>query len=144
MQRRTRCGAVGALGALALATMSLVATGSLASAQSSEDKVTICHATDSDTNPYVVNTPDKTGDVSGHAGHTGPVWNPTLKAQQIQWGDIIPPFTFSGGSFPGLNWTAEGMAIYNNGCQPVTPTTTTTTAAAATPKAVTVTPRLTG
>jgi hypothetical protein len=85
------------------------------------DKVTICHRTNANTNPYVINQPDANGDVSGHAGHTGPVWNPTLKAQHIKWGDIIPPFTFNGGSFPGLNWTPEGQAIYQNDCKPLTP-----------------------
>jgi hypothetical protein len=85
------------------------------------DKVTICHRTNANTNPYVINEPDANGDVDGHADHTGPVWNPTLKPQHIKWGDIIPPFTFDGGTFPGLNWTVEGQAIYENDCKPLTP-----------------------
>ena len=94
------------------------------------DKVTICHRTNSNENPYVMNTPDADGDVSGHADHVGgdndgagpgPVWDPTLKAQHIKWGDIIPPFKWSGGDFPGLNWTTEGEAIYANDCVPEEP-----------------------
>jgi hypothetical protein len=94
------------------------------------DKVQICHATNSDNNPYVIETPDANGDVSGHAGHTGPIWNATLKDQHISWGDIIPPFDFDGGHFPGLNWDAYGQATFANDCtptQPAAPTTPTTT-----------------
>ncbi len=79
-------------------------------------KVEICHKTFSNTKPYVPETPNKSGDVSGHADHVGPVWNPTLKALDVKWGDIIPPFDYPGGSFPGLNWDAAGMAIFNAGC----------------------------
>ena len=99
------------------------------SAAAPKDKVTICHATDADTHPYVVNQPAEDGDVSGHADHTGPVWDSTLKAAGTKWGDIIPPFTFPGGSYPGLNWDTAGIAIYNNGCKvpgEVTPTPTPT------------------
>ncbi|MGN6870624.1 MAG: hypothetical protein ACTHMY_19710 [Solirubrobacteraceae bacterium] len=36
--------------------------------------------------------------------------------------DIIPPFNHVNGRFPGLNWTAEGQAIWENGCsRPVPP-----------------------
>jgi len=84
-------------------------------------KQTICHATHSDTNPYVVHTPNKNGSVSGHAKHVGPIWNATLKAQHIAWGDIIPPFDYQShgvvAHFPGLNWTEEGQAWFDNGCQ---------------------------
>ena len=88
----------------------------------SEDKVTICHRTDSSSNPYVQITPDKNGTVDGHDGHDGPVWNLTLKDQHIEWGDIVPPFDFDGDQhYPGKNWDAEGRAIYDNGCKPVVP-----------------------
>jgi hypothetical protein len=80
------------------------------------DKVTICHATDSATNPYVLNEPAADGDVSGHADHDGPLFVEGLKGNEKEWGDIIPPFTYDGGSVPGLNWSAEGMAIWANGC----------------------------
>jgi LPXTG-motif cell wall-anchored protein len=55
-------------------------------------------------------------ETQGHSGHTGPVF------PAPNWGDIIPPFP----GFPGMNWTTEGQAIFNNDCQPVTTTTTTT------------------
>lgn len=78
-----------------------------------EEKVTICHATSAHNNPYITNEPNKSGDVSGHSGHTGPIWYPGIT---ISWGDIIPPFAYVGGTFPGLNWTTEGQAVYNDGC----------------------------
>ena len=91
----------------------------------SNGKQTICHRTDSNTNPYVVNTPNKNGDVDGHAGHTGPIWNPGLKAQHVKWGDIIPPFDYNDhgtpAHFAGQNWTAKGQAWFANGCRvPIT------------------------
>src|SRR5690348_12454361 len=74
------------------------------------DKVTICHATGSSTNPYVVITPDAAGVLNGHYAH------------QDQR-DIIPPFTLRGQSYPGLNWS-KGQEIYHNGCKvPDTPGT---------------------
>ena len=85
--------------------------------------VTICHSTGSHTNPYVVNSPATSGDVGGHDGHNGPVWFPGIT---VEWGDIIPPFTYDGGSYTGQNWDAEGQAIYNNGCNIPQPTPTPT------------------
>lgn len=74
----------------------------------------ICHADDSQSNPYVTNHPSKTADAGGHDGHDGTVWYSGIADHA--WGDIIPPFSYSSGSFPGQNWTIEGQAIYNNGC----------------------------
>jgi len=90
------------------------------------DHVSICHRTNSNQNPYIINNPAADGDVSGHDDHRGsddpgPVWNPTLKQNHIRWGDIIPPFKFAGGTYPGLNWTADGQAIYANDCDPNLP-----------------------
>ena len=114
MRRRLRSLAV--IGA----TLVALAVGSIgvlsASAQNNEDKTTICHRTNSDNNPYVVNTPANEGVLNGHfEQHKGPIWEPGLKDQQIEWGDIIPPFP---GHPEGLNWTPEGQAIFNNGCVP--------------------------
>jgi hypothetical protein len=161
MQKRARLGLFGILGAVALATMSWVVMASMASAAPDAlTGVTICHATGSNTNPYVTNSPSTIGDFNGHAGHTGPIWDPTAGPSQPTWGDIIPPLTVldNGVFFAGLNWTAAGQAIWNNGCAPVPTTTTTTTppttttrpattttaAPAVAPKAVTVTPSFTG
>ena len=56
-----------------------------------------------------------------HVGPIGPV-------ADGKWGDIIPPVA---GYHFGLNWTGEGAAIWENGCNIPTPTTqpgdTTTT-----------------
>ena len=97
-----------------------VGTGVVISTQ-----VTICHATTSDSNPYIVNTPAADGNVSGHAAHTGPVWDATLKAAKVQWGDIIPAFYYLDGTvkyFPGLNNTAAGLAFLANNCATPSPT----------------------
>lgn len=79
-----------------------------------EKKVAICHATSSNSNPYVSEEPNKSGDVNGHDGHTGPIWYAGITES---WGDIIPPFAYVGGNYPGMNWTEQGQAIWENGCQ---------------------------
>jgi hypothetical protein len=76
-------------------------------------KVDICHASDSHSNPYITNQPNKSADVSGHDGHNGPIW---FYGITESWGDIIPPFSYIGGEYVGKNWTAEGQSIWNNGC----------------------------
>lgn len=92
-----------------------------------DHKVTICHGTDSVTNPYNgINVDDSSATAEGHASHTGPIATSqtvaqSLKDAHIQWGDIIPPFPTSG-VVGGLNWTTDGQAIYNNHCDYVTPT----------------------
>jgi hypothetical protein len=72
---------------------------------------TICHATGSSTNPYVVITPAKAGVYNGHYGghHQGAR-------------DIIPPMQYDAdwdGDFEtySQNWDSEGQAIFNNGCE---------------------------
>lgn len=93
-----------------------------------DQKVTICHRTKSTTNPYTVNSvgfDSTTGELKDkgngdHTGHTGAVFNPNTDYPTPhngdQWGDIIPPYTWDGGGhYDGLNWTAEGQAVYNNG-----------------------------
>lgn len=96
-------------------------------------KITICHRTNSNTNPYVEITPAKTSIFKnqGHDSHEGPVWDSTLKDRKIKWGDIIPPFQFyatpqdeaskTESHYHGQNWDAAGQAIYNNGCAPEGP-----------------------
>lgn len=90
-------------------------------------KITICHATNSTSNPYnkiSVNTNAADG-VSGNSGteadhysHTGPIYSDGITSS---WGDIIPPIT---GVHDGLNWTTGGEVIWNNDCQPVPVTPT--------------------
>ncbi len=96
--------------------------------QQDEPQVTICHATNSATNPYT-SLPVNQSAVDGIAGnsgstpdhygeHTGPLVTSeaeaeALKDEKIDWGDIIPPLA---GVHEGRNWTTAGQAIYNNGC----------------------------
>lgn len=107
------------------------------------DKVTICHATNSHTNPYVVikvnsssiNELKNPHSTNGHGTHEGGVWYKGIADHS--WGDIIPAFESpKGNKYPGQNWSEKGKAIYNNGCKgvvtppkeekPTTPTTPTT------------------
>lgn len=82
------------------------------------DEVTICHRTNSASNPYVQITVDDDavdgfGNSDHYGRHKGPVFNPNTMTNGDDWGDIIPPV------LPfhlGLNWNAAGRAIYNNGC----------------------------
>lgn len=93
-----------------------------ASANAAAEKITICHRTNSDTNPYVEISPSANGVLNGHAAHHNEpfVWTPTLKASGQKWGDIIPAFD----DFPGLNLTTvggfdgttTGQEILDNGC----------------------------
>ena len=88
----------------------------LTGAQCDSDDITICHRTNSNVNPYVAIGPDTAGVAHGHdTEHEGPLWNSTLKAQKIEWGDIIPPYHYQDTDYPGQNWTPEGIAFYNNG-----------------------------
>jgi hypothetical protein len=114
------------------ATLAALAVGGIGvlSASAQKETIDICHRTDAPNNPYVTNHPDKSGDVDGHADHTGPIATSeavaqSLKDNGIMWGDIIPPFDFDGQHFPGLNATPEGLAILANDCKLVTPTPTT-------------------
>ncbi len=109
--------------------------GSTPASAAPEDKITICHAVSSITNPYSEQTVNANSIVNGngHGDHAGPVF-PAVDSDG-NWGDIIPPFRHSGGTFPGVNWTSDGQAILNGGCEvdltPILPgpepTTTTTT-----------------
>ena len=117
-------GALFVLAAAALAGATRIApplapssTPSAASA-TGHTPVTLCHATASQSNPYVLITTDDDGVLgsgasggNGHDGHTG---------------DIVPPFVYTDNkgvlrSYPGKNWDAAGQAIFENGCRPPEP-----------------------
>lgn len=84
-----------------------------------ESKVTICHATNSETNPYnKIEVGQSSIDGSGHGNHTGPLWYPGAKDADVRWGDIIPPIA---GVTDGLNWSA-GESTFDNDCTVVEPT----------------------
>jgi hypothetical protein len=94
MRKSTRCAAV-----LLMAFGVLGASASMASATKPDPdhKVTICHATASATNPYVVITVD-VASIVGDSGHGN---------SGVNEGDIIPPFTMDGYVYYGHNWDAE-------------------------------------
>lgn len=112
----------------------LMLGGLAASAQADSDhdhgvpheKVTICHATAAETNPYISeNVSVRSADgryTTDHSHHLGPIWYEGAKDDDVEWGDIIPPL-YDGDA--GLNWTTEGRAIWANGCTIPVPTTTT-------------------
>lgn len=107
MSRKTIAALALAIAGAAGAVIPIAAFGG--QPNNAHNKVTICHATGSKTNPYVVITPDASGVISGHYPH-----------QDRR--DIIPPFDYfdSAGakhSFPGQNWTAENEAILKHGCK---------------------------
>jgi len=92
--------------------------GALAKDPDKVKNITICHRTNSETNPYRVITVSAFSIVkdSGHDSHNGPVFEPGLKEQMIKWGDIIPEFDYSEGHYDGQNLD-EGSDILANGCQ---------------------------
>jgi len=89
-----------------------------------EDKVRICHATSSASNPYEYpevskSAVDGVGNGDHYLEHTGAIATSNsvaqgLKDDKIDWGDIIPPIE---GVHAGLNWTTTGRAIWNNKCE---------------------------
>ena len=64
--------------------------------------MTICHATGSRTNPYVMISPSVAGIVNGH-----------LKHQDHR--DVVPPFAFRGQTY-SQNWTSAGQTFLAGGC----------------------------
>jgi hypothetical protein len=93
--------------------------------------VTICHATASNTNPFVQETVDDDavdGNGNEHSDHNMP--------GHQNGEDIIPPGPWDA---DGRNWNAQGIAIWNNDCNVVTPTATPTPTKTVTPTA-TITP----
>lgn len=107
-----------------------------ATAGASDDKVDICHATSSATNPYSqasMQTVSKSSIASlDHNGGSAPrTYFLKISGHGLDANDVIPPFTvyatqgeINNGADPecqyeGLNWTAEGQAFWEAGCQSV-------------------------
>ena len=117
---RTRVLGRAAVASLVVGAALVAPSAAFATQPAPDHKVTICHRTNSDTNPYVVIDVDIAS--SGHlqgghdTQHEGPIWALGLKDQHIEWGDIIPPYTYLEFAHPGQNWTAEGQAMWADGC----------------------------
>ena len=93
-----------------------------------DQKVTICHTTGSDNNPYVEITVDDNAVDSG-SGHN---------SDNHQNGkDIIPPGDWDS---DGRNWDSDNQAIYNNNCEVPEATATPTSTETSTPIPATSTP----
>jgi hypothetical protein len=124
LRRPTRRASRTLIATLFLGAALAVPSAALATQPAPDHKVTICHRTNSNTNPYVEETVDIAS--SGHlkgghdTEHEGPIWNPTLKGDKIEWGDIIPPYTYGEFSYPGQNMAAGGD-ILEAGCAVETP-----------------------
>lgn len=99
--------ALAAVSTAALAAAGMALGAQAASAASAEHKVTICHATSSEKNPFTVNSVDVSSIANltkgnGHGTHAD---------------DIIPPFTdLKGTSFAGQNWSPGAQAFVDAGC----------------------------
>ncbi|MHB1261119.1 MAG: hypothetical protein ACYC2H_05325 [Thermoplasmatota archaeon] len=94
-----------------------------------DDDHTICHATGSASNPYVVNSPDKEGVHDGHLGES-----------HQNGDDIVPPFTYHNETH-SQNWDAAGQAIFDNDCNVPTSSTSTSTSETTTTTSETTTTR---
>ncbi|MFP5256690.1 MAG: LPXTG cell wall anchor domain-containing protein [Acidimicrobiia bacterium] len=96
-------------------------------------EITICHRTNAPDNPYTLNRVSfrsTDGSLVGndHLGHGGPAFDYTADPEDDdypyttprdgdQWGDIIPPYEWEGGSYPGSEaWQGSGAAILAAGC----------------------------
>jgi hypothetical protein len=93
-------------------------------------KIGFCHRTDAVSNPYVYDKTDADSIIKqGHGVHLGPIFPAT--GINGKWGDIIPPFHYSAGDYPGRNWSARGIFIVSKQCavqiEPPESSTTTTT-----------------
>src|SRR3954469_22350328 len=89
------------IGAVTTVAVSLFCV--VSAARAAGEQVTFCHRTASVTNPYNRITTDADSILKqGHGDHTGPIF--PNEGPDGKWGDIIPPFNYSGGQYPGLNW----------------------------------------
>ena len=115
---------------LLIGAMTPFGAGVSAASQGGDDhKVTICHRTNAENNPYVEVTLDKAAVFKrGHDTHDeGGVHQPGDKANGVRWGDIIPAFDYfaspqdeTAGTvshYAGLNNTAEGLDVLGAGCE---------------------------
>jgi hypothetical protein len=143
---RARTAGFGAIGLGVLFVLFGIAPSAANATQPNpEHKVTLCHATDSYSNPYVRITVDVASVLHhGHDGHNGPVFYPAIP-KHTKWGDIIPPFDFGPGeTYAGKNWTSVGISTFNDGCSVTSPSTTTSTVMTTSSSAVTTSTTVAG
>jgi len=130
----TKVGAASAVAAGVIIGSAAVAAAGPAPQQ--VGKITLCRATGSMKNPYVVITVNSSSAQAVPQGHRGGVFDGVSKT----WGDIIPPHP---NLKDGYNWTAEGQAVMGGRCGQSSVTTApplpTTTAAPSTTVAPTTT-----
>lgn len=91
-------------GAQTTFTLTFKAPNNCENNNGNNEQVTLCHATGSASNPFVVITVDAAGAFNGHLGN-----------DHQDGEDIIPPFTFQGKEY-SQNFDAEGQLIFNNDC----------------------------
>src|SRR5262245_13626717 len=97
------------------AALSAAGYGGRTSAAAPGDTIGYCHRTGALLNPYVFHSTDPDSIITpGHGEHVGPIFPNT--GPDGKWGDIIPPFTYGGGSFPGLNWNPLGETVVAAHC----------------------------
>lgn len=66
--------------------------------------VTVCHATDAAKHPY-------------QAATVRIATNGSLPADVDPSRDVVPPYSYRGINYPGVNWSAQGRAVWYAGCQ---------------------------
>ena len=134
-----RLGWLATAGIAGVALLGPAAGSAAATKPEPSHKVTICHRTNSTTNPYTIKTVDvasvdgslNANDSKDHSHHNGPLFDPTNPPPPPhngdQWGDIIPPFYEDGtpGYWTSKNWPA-GKTWLENDCNDPAPTPTPT------------------
>ncbi|MCU1678853.1 MAG: autotransporter beta-domain protein, partial [Frankiales bacterium] len=109
---RTRFFRTAVTGVVAMAGAMLVPMVMTAPANAVAQKITICHATNSQTNPYRRISVSQSA-VNAHGSHRGigAVWSLGIATK---WDDVIPDATAGGSNGSKLSWTAAGIDIYNS------------------------------
>lgn len=117
--RRRRALGLAVVGAAA-GMLGITGSAVAGSSSSSGEKVTLCHATSSSTNPYTVNTVDKssvinpvTGKLEGHGTHEDDVIPPFMLPKQSPPNDLGQFWDYNGN-----NWPAGDDLLANN-CFPL-------------------------
>lgn len=114
-------------GAFAMLLAGLGVSSAGATQPNPEHQITLCHRSDSYTNPYQEITVDVASvlNAEGHDDHDGRIFFPDIPKHE-KWGDIIPPFDVGPGlQFAGQNFGTDGQAIWGAGCTVASVTTTT-------------------